>query len=533
MADSDWIWLLTRTLGGLGLFLLGMIVMTDSLRQLAGDSLRHFLLRFTHTPLSGAYSGAASTAVLQSSSATIVAVVGFVGAGIIGFKEALGVIFGANLGTTVTGWLVVFFGLKFQLADAMLPFILLGALLKLFSSGRIAQAGFSIAGFGLVIQGIALMQSGMGELPSLLTTDYFPGDTFSGRLQLVLLGILVTLITQSSSAGVAATLTALFAGAISFEQAACLVIGMDIGTTVTAVLATIGGSIEARRTGLSHVIYNCLVGVAAFFLISPYVFFLNAISESFIIKQGEIALVLFHTTFNFLGLLVILPFTSRFAVLVERFVKNGRAPSDFRLDESLLGDSDIALTALSRKVASMHITQLGGFRDLLDQNDEYSVNKFTTLDEQIKQSRSYVGHMHITQERFSEHTRLVAMIHILDHMHRLNDRCLEHGSAVAYLGAQASQASLNEIRSGLDTLLVNLKQGQWATAASFAAIFVEKLQYDLTSLRQELVRETAEGQFSVTETSNILDSLRWLNRISHHIERIAYYMNTIMVEERE
>ena len=209
-----------KALGGLGLFLLGMIIMTDSLRNLAGDAMRKLLLRFTHTPLSGAVTGTVATVIMQSSSATTVAAVGFVGAGLMGFSEALGIIFGANIGTTIKGWIVVLLGFKLQIGSVLVPLILLGALMRLFTKDRWANIGMAIAGFGLVFFGIYLIQQGMLDVQKLVTPESFPADTFSGRIQLLLMGILFSAVTQSSSAGVAVTLTALFAGAVNFPQAA-------------------------------------------------------------------------------------------------------------------------------------------------------------------------------------------------------------------------------------------------------------------------------------------------------------------------
>ena len=153
-----------ESLGGLGVFLLGVVIMTAGLKGVAGDALRSALTRFTKSPLSGACTGAVSTAILQSSSATTVAAVGFVGAGLLSFPQALGIIFGANVGTTITGWLVALLGFKFQLGSVVLPLILAGVLLHLFGRGRLQQGGLALAGFGLIFVGIATMQAGMSSM---------------------------------------------------------------------------------------------------------------------------------------------------------------------------------------------------------------------------------------------------------------------------------------------------------------------------------------------------------------------------------
>ena len=181
-----------QALGGVGLFLVGMIMLSEGLRGLAGRALRDVLARFTRTPLSGAAAGAATTVVIQSSSATTVTVVGFVSAGLMTFPQALGVIYGANLGTTATGWIVAILGFKLQLGEAILPVVLAGALLIVFGTGRIRFLGMALVGFSLLFIGIDTMQAGMAAFEGTVTPENFPGDTILGRVELVLIGAAMT-----------------------------------------------------------------------------------------------------------------------------------------------------------------------------------------------------------------------------------------------------------------------------------------------------------------------------------------------------
>jgi phosphate:Na+ symporter len=334
---------LMQAAGGIGLFLLGMVLLTDGLRSLAGDRLRQVLARFTRSPVSGAMTGAAATALIQSSSATTVITIGLVGGGLLTFPHALGIIFGANIGTTITGWLVAALGFKVQLGLVAAPMVLAGALLRMFASGRLAQAGMSVAGFGLLFVGIGLMQAGLAALEGVVTPERFPADTVFGRFELVLIGVAITLVTQSSSAGVATALVALHGGAISFYQACAMVIGMDIGTTFKAALAVIGGSTQMRRTGYAHVLYNLATGVMAFVLLPLYVWQ----AGDFLAAGGDaqFALVAFHTLFNMLGVILVLPFTNSFARFVMRLVPEEGAPLADRLDERLLASPSAALDA--------------------------------------------------------------------------------------------------------------------------------------------------------------------------------------------
>ncbi|MEQ9617203.1 MAG: Na/Pi symporter, partial [Phycisphaerales bacterium] len=248
--------MILETMGGLGLFLLGMMLLTDGLKQLAGQAMKKLLARFVRGPFSGLTTGALFTALIQSSSATTLTTIGFVSAGLITFQQAVGVVFGANIGTTSTGWIVSLLGLKISLGAVSPPLILLGVLLRLFSRDRFAALGGALAGFALIFFGIGVMQTGMEDLAARIDPASIPGDGLTGRFLLVLIGVVMTVVMQSSSAAVAATLIAVDSGAIGFEQAAALVVGQNIGTTVTAAIASIGASTPAKRTALAHIAFN-------------------------------------------------------------------------------------------------------------------------------------------------------------------------------------------------------------------------------------------------------------------------------------
>ena len=186
-------------LGGIGLFLFGMQTMTGALRQLATRRTRRFLARFTTTPVRGVLAGAASTALIQSSSATVMTVIGFVGAGLLTFPQALSVIFGANIGTTVTGWMVAILGLKFHLGTLAMPLLLAGSLAAMLGRGPREQVGLGLAGFSLVFIGLDLMQAGTAAIEPLLAAVLVPDNGVLSRLALVLAGAAVTVIVRGSS----------------------------------------------------------------------------------------------------------------------------------------------------------------------------------------------------------------------------------------------------------------------------------------------------------------------------------------------
>ncbi|MEN8302765.1 MAG: Na/Pi symporter [Campylobacterota bacterium] len=512
-----------QALGGLGLFLLGIIILTDGLRSLAGDAMRSALMRFTHSPLSGALTGIVTTAILRSSSATTVAAVGFVGAGLISFSESLGIIFGANIGTTITGWIVVLLGFKLQIVNIMMSLVLLGALLRLFAKNRVATFGYSLAGFSIVFVGIAMMQQGMGAFSQIITPELLPLDTFTGRLKLVAFGIIFTAITQSSSAGVAVALSALFVGSINFEQAAALVIGMDVGTTITAALATIGQSTEARRTGFSHVIYNILTAMGAIFLITPFTFMIDSLFPTALSENSEICLVAFHSTFNILGLIIVLPFTKRFANLMTKIIPQTRQLYSKTLDDILLEQPSIALTAVQNSIHSEIIALLEHINAILGDSKAKRAN-IRQLQRELDKTHAYIDKITIGSESGAQWERLVAMIHTLDHMQRLHERCEEEEDrAITLKGGKHFSKERDIIILGVKSIIEDMSSKEWHRMFKHSRKTKSSLYKRLKNSREMIVTKIARGEIDVEEGTDYLEGIRWLKRVSWHLSRISYH----------
>lgn len=340
-------------LGGIGLFLVGMRLLSDGLEAAAGHGLRRGLERAASSRMKAFASGALITALVQSSSATTVATIGFVSAGLLTVGQSLGVVIGANVGTTSTGWLVTLAGFKVSLGTWMLPMVGLGALFHLVVKTRKRHLGLALAGFGLIFVGIDFLQDGMGGLAAHIDFSRYSAASWDGKALLVLSGLVITALVQSSSVAVALSLTALGSGAIDLNQAAYLVVGQNLGTTVTAVLASLGATIPARRTALGHILFNVLAGAIAFGA-APW--FLDAVHYILSPRAPDvIRIALFHTLFNVVGAAVALPAVPLLARAVNRIIPE-RAPSLTRhLDKSLLTVPSAALEASShvvRQVAS-------------------------------------------------------------------------------------------------------------------------------------------------------------------------------------
>ncbi len=348
---------LVSIVGGVGLFLLGMAVMTDGLKALAGTALKTVMEKAAATPLLGTFWGAVITLIVQSSSATTMTTIGLVSAGLLTFPQGLSLVFGANIGTTGTGWLVAAFGVRISLTAAALPIVFVGALLKVVGRGRLAAAGSAIAGFALILVGLSTLQQGMGGLAESLHPSDLPTITnaagaitlagMANVLLLVVVGALMTTVMQSSTAAIAVTLSALYAGAVGLDQALALVIGQNIGTATSSAVAAIGASSTAKRLAVAYIAFKLVAALIAIALF-PFVTPLIVRASQTIDSTGLLAA--YHTAYNVVGVAVLLPLMGPFTRLIERFVPERGSPFTKTLDPASLRSPMVAVEAVRRTV---------------------------------------------------------------------------------------------------------------------------------------------------------------------------------------
>ena len=518
--------ILIQAIGGIGLFLVGMIVMTEGLRNLAGRTMRSALMKFTRNPLSGAATGAASTAILQSSSATTVAAVGFVGAELITFPAALGIIFGANIGTTFKGWLIAILGFKLNLLNFFMPLVFAGAVMRLFSKGRLAVIGYTLSGFGIIFIGIYILQNSMSEMHNLISFSNLPADNISGRLLIVGIGLLFSAITQSSSAGVVASLTALYSGIINFNQAACLVIGMDIGTTVTAAMATLGGSVGAKRTGYSHVIYNFLTATMALVILNPYTWAIEYYMPGQLVNNAEILLVAFHTLFNTLGVIIVLPFTSHFAHLMEKIVPYKTSGYTQKLDRELLEDPNLAISAVISSIKIVSVDLFSLILSILGKPRNSKDVNIAKLNIAITEIENYVDKIELSHVDKGNVESILNIVHTLDHLNRLQERCeTEENRAAVIRQSPELVEERNLFANKLKYIVDEININRWDKASVFANDVAEEIHSRVHPLRDNVMVQVVEGKYDSISGKENLEAIRWLRRVSKHISRINSHMN--------
>lgn len=364
---------LSMTLGGIGLLLLGMGMMTDSLKAAAGSSLRGFLEHSTQTRLRAALTGFAITALVQSSSAVIVTTLGFTNAGMLRLKQAAWVVFGSNVGTTMTAWIVALVGLKFKVEVVALPLIGIGVLLKLFArTARLPYIGAALAGFGILFLGLGMLRDAFGGVADWLPMEQLGTSGAPGIVLGVLLGAVLTALIQSSSAALAIIITASVTGVLTPLLGASLVIGANLGTTVTSVLASIGATTNARRLALVHVTEKLFTGTIALILLAP----LWWVAQWLVGGEGRTnistGLALFHTLFNLLGITLMWFLSDHLLRRVERWVKQPELSSDRPryLDDTVLALPSMGIAAIHSEIKRVFKQLLGHGRGLIDAGAE-------------------------------------------------------------------------------------------------------------------------------------------------------------------
>ena len=318
-------------LGALGMFLYGMNLMSSGLQKAAGDKLRGLLSAMTSNPFKGVLTGVGITTVIQSSSATTVMVVSFVNAGLLTLAQAIGVIMGANIGTTVTAWMVAWLGFKADISVLAVPLMLVGFLLSNSKKGQRQNVGELVVGFSLLFLGLSFMKESVPDLnqtPEVLAfVKSWAGHGFGSVLIFLVFGTILTLVLQSSSATMAITLIMLSMGWIPFSMACAMVLGENIGTTITANIAASVGNTQAKRAAMSHTIFNVFGVLWALVLFTPFLGLVGKVIELFGLPNPAVegfsvsgpnspdstaalyGLSMLHTLFNLINTLLLIWFT--------------------------------------------------------------------------------------------------------------------------------------------------------------------------------------------------------------------------------
>ncbi|MGA1400020.1 MAG: Na/Pi cotransporter family protein [Phycisphaerales bacterium] len=513
--------------GGIGCFLLGMSLLVDGLRSLAGGALRRILTSAVHGPISGFLAGAGATAIVQSSSATTVATIGFVSAGLLSFPQSIGVVLGANVGTTSTSWLVATLGFKISIGAFALPIVGIGAMLRVLGRGRLADIGLAIAGFGLLCVGLDLRAQGMAAASARLGPETLPAaGGLGGRALLLGAGFAMTVLMQSSSAAIATVLVALAAGTISYEQAIAVVVGANVGTTITAAIAMVGASVPAKRTALVHILFNVALAATAYFLL-PWLGRAAWLAGDLLAAgQPTVAVACFHTLVKTLGAGVFLAATVPLARLLVAVVPIRDDALVRHLDRSVVTTGLVAIEALRRTILSILADAAASIESELSAHA--SPARFTA---RIRGEREAIGQASAFAAEFgrgvqgaSESREHLGCLHALDHASRLLDGVGEP----TMFAVIASDPMIGPQVDALSECLELVRRWDEVDAEPAQVESLARISATVAGLRKayrvEVLEATAAGKVDPEVALARLDASRSIDQIAYHCWRASSHL---------
>ncbi|MCG7997408.1 MAG: Na/Pi cotransporter family protein [Candidatus Thiodiazotropha taylori] len=342
---------------GVAIFLFGMLSLEEGFKAFTGGILERILQRTTNRLWKSLSFGIVSTTVMQSSSLVSVITISFLSAGLIGLASGIGIIFGANLGTTTGAWLVAGFGLKVKISAYAMPMLVFGIILVFQKSKSLRGAGYILAGLGFLFLGIHHMKEGFEAFKDAIDLAAYAMPGLKGLLVYTLLGAAATVVMQSSHATLVLIITALAAQQISYENALALAIGANVGTTITAILGAMSSNVQGRRLAGAHLIFNVTTGLVAIIFIQQFLLAVNGVSDRLGIAEDDytMKLAVFHTLFNLAGIIIMLPFTGQLVSLLERLLKKRerKVEEPLFLNEAAMELPESAMQAIRNEIGHL------------------------------------------------------------------------------------------------------------------------------------------------------------------------------------
>lgn len=524
-------------IGGVGLFLLGIRMMTDGLKIAAGDALQSILNAATRSRLRGLASGILITAVVQTSAVVILATIGFVNVGLLTLTQAVGIIFGANLGSTVISWIVALLGLKLDLQALAIPIIGLGMVLRLiFRSSSKGALGQALTGFGLFFLGIDVLHDTFSGIGDAIELESWAGRGVFSLLLFALIGTVLTILMSSSGAALAVTLTAAAGGLIPFTAAAAMVIGANVGTTSTATFAAIGATAPAKRVACAHVLFNVVIALVAFVSLPALLWLVTSLAGLLgFADQIATQLALFHTMTKLIGIAIMWPLTGPMVRFLEarfRSIEEDQSRPHF-LDTNIVTTPSLAMDALILELKRMSgiARHLGCEAISAEAADSQRMiggqEILTKLNVEVSEFVSGIAR-HAGDSEVSD-----LLPDALRVGHYLGE-IAENAAEIARLHPKAilDEPSLAEARNELSAHAAELlshtrvEEGNWS--ATLLQQSREHFEKDYQALKVQLLRAGTAGTLKPRNMVVVLEELSALHRMVDQATKSALYLERVI-----
>ncbi|AKH20292.1 Na/Pi cotransporter family protein [Sedimenticola thiotaurini] len=538
---------------GVAIFMFGMLSLEQGFRTFTGGVLERLINRSTSSPWKSLLFGMVTTSIMQSSSLISVITISFLSAGLLTLMAGIGIIFGANLGTTTGAWLIAGLGLKINIAAYAMPMLVFGVLLILQKAKNLNGLGYILAGLGFLFLGIHYMKEGFDAFRDTINLSQFAVAGYPGLFLFMLLGAFATVVMQSSHATLVLIITALAAQQITYENGLALAIGANVGTTITAILGSISANAQGRRLAGAHLIFNLVTGLIAILLVYQLMYAVDQISQFSGIREDDytLKLAVFHTLFNLIGVVVMAPLIGPLVHLLERVIKEKRPEID---QPKYLTDSAVEFPETAAKAVlqeSLHlydnaqgiIIHALGFKrpEVLSTLDLLEVaeaqKKLTKLDIDAAYERSIKGLYSeiiafISRADFSWQMEQSADLH---HLREANQHLVEAIKDVKHLqknllryvnsGDRELRHAYDQLRSQLAVIIRQLEDIRLVDQSETAILSLDALRLMLKEIHEgfntSLIDRIRQRRISPQQGSSLMNDSHYTHSIAKNLIRAA------------
>ncbi|SMO60207.1 phosphate:Na+ symporter [Saccharicrinis carchari] len=548
---------LLKLIGAVGLFLYGMKLMSEALQKVAGSKMRNIFAAMTSNRFLGVLTGLLVSATIQSSSATVLMVVSFVNAGLVSLIESIGIVMGANVGTTVTGWLISLFGFRFNLTEYALPLMAVGFPLVFSKINRHKSWGEAIIGFSLLFMSLGFISTTVPDVdsnPSILSfLSNYTNLGFLSVLLFVLIGTLLTALIQSSGATLAITFVMCNQGWIPYELGAAMILGENLGTTITPNIAATIGNISAKRTARLHLLFNLAGVIWVLSLFGPFTSFIHSIITSFNVVSVKnpqalipFSLALFHTAFNLINLLLFIAFVPLIHRAVIRLVPHsGEEGEEFKLryiTTGMLSTSELCILQAKKELQSFarHTGKLLGFnrRLLAETNDKRfnkmytAIEKYTSVSDDVEEEvASYLAK--VSQGKLSDQSRksIRAMLKLVSDLEHIADASFNQARIINRVQKNRIKFSpkimtklnlmFNLVEKALSVMSDNLNANQKKVDISQARTITQEINDYSERLKQEQIESLKNNEYPQEQGAAFADIFGECVKISSYAMNVS------------